>query len=596
MNNGDILKGKLGIEIDGSILDKALHHISCLNNTSEVYEVVKIESSIGKYLIEMCYHINQLLNTSKSMNEIINEFDIEEINRQINNYFSMDELIYLSEGERNIKAKDKLYQDVISRVMFTIYTVKGIETVNRIISKILVNYKGKIDYKTKLQEYVQAKKQTVSYELVNQSGPAHDRYFEVKVTALEKEVQASGKSKKIAEQQAARKYFEVYKIQYEDKRKSKNKGKMNLLSDKSIDLKRESEIDLIIKTFEIDENNISKSSLNCAFIHKSFANTCKENIIDNSYLVPLGSSILSFYLSIYMYKNNGKYKENSREFISDLSVLVKNDMISSLIRNDFNKINKFIKVVKGFPDIQFTITDVFKSIFASIIINGYIYKEIRFMKSEKEILKIIHKYFQYKIFDEHISYSNWLNSFSEKLGIEYNIADLTESGKDNEKIFTGKLIVCLSKYGIDNFSIEKESRTKKELFSNLSENFYKYLVSTCNITKFLEKDDDRKTLLLRDLVNVSLRIDGFYYSNINILGGLCLREWNKSDCIKIVIAFRNAKLNSELIYLYNRWQMLYKDKSDEIKEIFDIEDVLYLMEEVKMDLVKEFDPFAEYLL
>ena len=62
------------------------------------------------------------------------------------------------------------------------------------------------DYKTQLQEMVQQKKnQILSYELVGQSGPDHDKQFDVEVSLNGTVVgQGSGSSKKRAEQDAAR--------------------------------------------------------------------------------------------------------------------------------------------------------------------------------------------------------------------------------------------------------------------------------------------------------------------------------------------------------------------------------------------------------
>ena len=67
------------------------------------------------------------------------------------------------------------------------------------------------DYKTKLQELVQQKKnQTLSYELVDQSGPDHDKHFTVQVKLNGQVVgQGSGTSKKRAEQDAARTAIET---------------------------------------------------------------------------------------------------------------------------------------------------------------------------------------------------------------------------------------------------------------------------------------------------------------------------------------------------------------------------------------------------
>jgi ribonuclease-3 len=62
------------------------------------------------------------------------------------------------------------------------------------------------DYKTQLQELVQQKKnQVLSYTLVGQSGPDHDKQFDVEVSLNGSVVgKGSGRSKKRAEQMAAK--------------------------------------------------------------------------------------------------------------------------------------------------------------------------------------------------------------------------------------------------------------------------------------------------------------------------------------------------------------------------------------------------------
>ena len=66
------------------------------------------------------------------------------------------------------------------------------------------------DYKTKLQELVQQKKnQVLSYAMVGQSGPDHDKKFDVEVSLNGHVVgTGSGSSKKRAEQDAARSAIE----------------------------------------------------------------------------------------------------------------------------------------------------------------------------------------------------------------------------------------------------------------------------------------------------------------------------------------------------------------------------------------------------
>lgn len=69
------------------------------------------------------------------------------------------------------------------------------------------------DYKTKLQEEVQGMlKEAPSYTLMAETGPAHDRTFEVEVKIKNRTVaKAVGKSKKTAEQEAARLALNIWK-------------------------------------------------------------------------------------------------------------------------------------------------------------------------------------------------------------------------------------------------------------------------------------------------------------------------------------------------------------------------------------------------
>ena len=67
------------------------------------------------------------------------------------------------------------------------------------------------DYKTQLQEIVQKSSQEhLSYELVKETGPAHDKHFVSQVLLNSNVIgKGGGKSKKESEQQAAREALEL---------------------------------------------------------------------------------------------------------------------------------------------------------------------------------------------------------------------------------------------------------------------------------------------------------------------------------------------------------------------------------------------------
>ena len=95
--------------------------------------------------------------------------------------------------------------------MAAIYLDQGFEKVRDVALKIIVPYienPNKLffsDYKSKLQEVVQDIQKSLEYNLVSESGPAHDRKFEMSVVIDDIVYGVGvGHSKKEAEQEAAR--------------------------------------------------------------------------------------------------------------------------------------------------------------------------------------------------------------------------------------------------------------------------------------------------------------------------------------------------------------------------------------------------------
>ena len=74
------------------------------------------------------------------------------------------------------------------------------------------------DPKTELQEFLQAKKQALpSYVVISEEGEAHKRKYTVacEVECLDKQITATGRSKRVAEQAAARMALEFLQGEYE---------------------------------------------------------------------------------------------------------------------------------------------------------------------------------------------------------------------------------------------------------------------------------------------------------------------------------------------------------------------------------------------
>ena len=125
----------------------------------------------------------------------------------------LGEHLLLGKGEEQGGGRNRnsILADAVESVIAATFLDGGMGAAKQFIQKyILVEVPVKklhnVDYKTSLQELVQQKKnQVLSYALVGESGPDHDKHFEVEVSLNGKVVGlGSGSSKKRAEQDAAR--------------------------------------------------------------------------------------------------------------------------------------------------------------------------------------------------------------------------------------------------------------------------------------------------------------------------------------------------------------------------------------------------------
>ena len=108
------------------------------------------------------------------------------------------------------RTRDSILADAVESVIAASFLDGGMKAARNFIEKFIlvevpVTKLRNVDYKTALQELVQQKKnQVLSYRLIGESGPDHDKRFEVEVKLNGKVVGlGSGSSKKRAEQDAA---------------------------------------------------------------------------------------------------------------------------------------------------------------------------------------------------------------------------------------------------------------------------------------------------------------------------------------------------------------------------------------------------------
>lgn len=124
--------------------------------------------------------------------------------------------IYLGKGERLSRGAEKssILADTFEAVMAAIYLERGFDGTFELIehhfssriARLSSDHGGREDYKSMLQEVVQEMgDDTPFYAVTGESGPDHDKTFEVTLTVYDITTQGIGKSKKAAEQDAAAK-------------------------------------------------------------------------------------------------------------------------------------------------------------------------------------------------------------------------------------------------------------------------------------------------------------------------------------------------------------------------------------------------------
>lgn len=126
----------------------------------------------------------------------------------------------LSHGEMNSGGRDRpsILADVFESTVAAVYLDSGsLEEAKRLILRFIApaaksqSAKPFKDYKTTLQEIIQQNpEERLEYAVVKESGPDHDKHFVVEVHLNSNVIgRGGGRSKKEAEQQAARKALEL---------------------------------------------------------------------------------------------------------------------------------------------------------------------------------------------------------------------------------------------------------------------------------------------------------------------------------------------------------------------------------------------------
>ncbi len=219
-----ILEDNIGYAFkDRSFLANALCHRSYLNENQNICESdnERLEF-LGDAVLGLC--IGHLLmekspgknegELSKLRSNLVSEPALADMAR----FIDLGRFIRLGKGESLSRGfeKNSILSDAFEALIAAVYLDAGFEGAyqlthdlfNKNLGKILAN-SDTIDYKSMLQEYAQEKGEPApQYVVLNETGPDHNKTFEVSTAVFDTESQGIGKTKKAAEQASAKNILE----------------------------------------------------------------------------------------------------------------------------------------------------------------------------------------------------------------------------------------------------------------------------------------------------------------------------------------------------------------------------------------------------
>lgn len=219
------LQKKIGYQFNNkSLLIEALTHSSYANEHKskhikynerlEFLGDAVLSIAVSDYIFKNCPELPEG-ELTKLRASLVCEKSLFQFAKSIN----LGKYLMLSKGERNNGGAERpsILSDAFEALIAAIYIDGGMEAatkhiMNFIIPAIKNSKKKRInDYKTTLQEIIQKNPgEQLEYVLVGESGPDHNKHFVVEVHLNSNVIgKGGGKSKKEAEQQAAREALEL---------------------------------------------------------------------------------------------------------------------------------------------------------------------------------------------------------------------------------------------------------------------------------------------------------------------------------------------------------------------------------------------------
>ncbi len=205
------------------LYETALSHSSYANEHNEKRDYERLEF-LGDAVLELVvseYLYKNYEQNEGSMTKMRANFVCENANYEYMQKIGLYKYIKVGHGETG-NVKKAIVADIFEAFIGAIYLDQGFDKVKDYILNIVTPYINNKtyffnDYKSILQELMQTDKRSFTYELVDESGPSHDKTFTI-VVRIDNVIYGKGtaSSKKEACQLAAKDTLEKLAIKGDD--------------------------------------------------------------------------------------------------------------------------------------------------------------------------------------------------------------------------------------------------------------------------------------------------------------------------------------------------------------------------------------------
>lgn len=214
------LGSRLGLDLGSfNLLDRAVTHASAVGDRPEFSGNNESLEFLGDAVLGLAVadwlheHVPNLSpgQYTQMRARVVNKQTLARVAKGLD----IGSAVRLSRGEESSGGRDRqgLLADCLEAVVGAVFLGEGWETAKRFVVRILENElraapesRGEWDYRSQLQNYCQARQWPLPvFDVVAESGPDHQKTFEVAVTLHDRVVGIGhGNTKKEAEQCAAR--------------------------------------------------------------------------------------------------------------------------------------------------------------------------------------------------------------------------------------------------------------------------------------------------------------------------------------------------------------------------------------------------------